>query len=153
MAATAAHVDQVVEEQALALLTDKGTRKALAKMQSERPDTGPLLAAIDRDEELLVEIDADRIAGRLDRARYLAMQQPVEDRLSQTKAALARLDAAVAVPVNLPSVEDIESHWDAAPLAQKRAWLSAILDRVTITKSAVKAPNFDRDRVKCVWRV
>jgi DNA invertase Pin-like site-specific DNA recombinase len=153
MAASAPHVDKVVEERALVRLIDPKTRRALAKRQSQQPDTGPLLAAIRNDEELLAEIDADRVAGRLNRTRYLLMQQPVEERLKSTKAALARLDAAAALPVTLPSVDDIEMAWDGAALEVRRVWLTAILDHLDVVKSGTKAPAFDRNRVQCSWRV
>jgi hypothetical protein len=131
------YVEQIVVDYVLAAL--EHTDIATARARRAGGDAHQLVASIETDEQFLADLAADYGAQRINRAQFLAAQDPVHARLLLAKR---RLDGRAFEGVTADS-------WDRLDLDQQRALVGLFVEHVVIRKGK-RGRYFDPSRVQPV---
>ena len=137
------YVEQIVVDYVLAAL--EHTDLATARTRRAGGDAHQLIASIETDQQFLADLAADYGAQRINRAQFLAAQDPVHARLAQSRRRLDQLTVD-------PSLDDTTAErvtaetWDRLTLDQQRALIALFIDHVVIRKGK-RGRFFDPTRV------
>jgi len=104
---------------------------------------------LSEDEDLLTELAQDVAERRITRAEWFAARGPIEDRITETLKALAKLAPDDPVPADLA---DVESRWDDLSFDQRRAVIGLFIDKVVVDPARHRGGRFDPSRVRVEWR-
>ena len=89
-------------------------------------------------------------AGTIDRDSFDAMHGAAKVAYDAAEAHLATMTTDMA----LPSVDDVIDRWDTLTLAQQRAVVERLIERIVIVPGHQGAPGFNRARLGTpTWRV
>jgi DNA invertase Pin-like site-specific DNA recombinase len=127
---------------------------ALTRLLAEREDetTDRLAQLLHEDEEQLKAYASLHGQGRITTAEWLAARDPVEQRITETRAKLQRIPAG-QVLVDLPRTErELREAWEERSVDWRRALVSLVLDHVTI-HSAKRVGRALEGRVDPTWKV
>jgi DNA invertase Pin-like site-specific DNA recombinase len=140
------YVEQIVIDYVLAAL--EHTDIATARARRTGGDAHQLVASIDTDEQFLADLAADYGAQRINRAQFLAAQDPVHARLLLARR---RLDQLTIDPsLDGTAFEGVTADsWDGLDLDQQRALVSLFVEHVVIRKGK-RGRYFDPSRVQPV---
>jgi site-specific DNA recombinase len=142
------YVEQIVVDYVLAAL--EHTDIATARARRAGGDAHQLVASIEADEQFLADLAADYGAQRINRAQFLAAQDPVHARLLLARRRLdqvtvdSSLDGTAFEGVNVTA-----DSWDRLSLDQQRALVSLFVEHVVIRKGK-RGRYFDPSRVQPV---
>jgi len=116
-------------------------------------DTVPhdLHSQIREDEDELLALADDFGNKRISRAEWNAARAPIDARLEAARAQLASSTQTTALEGFVGTVEQMQRHWDAANVSQRRAVVTAVLERVVV-HPAKGGNRFNPDRLEPVWR-
>lgn len=140
------YVEQIVVDYVLAAL--EHTDITTARARRAGGDAHQLVASIETDEQFLADLAADYGAQRINRAQFLAAQDPVHARLLLARR---RLDQLTIDP-NLDGTawECVTAEtWDRLDLDQQRALVGLFVEHVVIRKGK-RGRYFDPSRVQPV---
>jgi DNA invertase Pin-like site-specific DNA recombinase len=142
---TAILADRTEEElaaQVLAALDSPDIHAGLTK----NDDGEDLAGAIADDETQLEELAKEWAAKRITRAEWLVARDAVQARLDVARGRLA--ENAVRIPVAV----DLPGRWSDLTFDQRRAVLSAVVERVEVRPATRGRHFFDPERLNVVWR-
>jgi site-specific DNA recombinase len=140
------YVEQIVVDYVLAAL--EHTDIAAARARRAGSDALQLVASIETDEQFLADLAADYGAQRINRAQFLAAQDPVHARLVQARRRLDQL--TVDASLDGTSAEGMTTEIrDRLTLDQQRALIALFIDHVVIRKGK-RGRYFDPTRVQPV---
>jgi len=112
-------------------------------------DVTALSTRLSEDEDLLTELAQDMAERRITRAEWFAARGPIEDRITETRKALAKLAPDDPIPANLA---DVEGRWDDLSFDQKRALIGLFIDKVVVDPARHRGGRFEPSRVRVEWR-
>jgi hypothetical protein len=140
------YVEQIIVDYVLASL--EHTDIATARARRAGGDAHQLVASIETDEQFLADLAADYGAQRINRAQFLAAQDPVHARLLQSRRRLDQLTADTSLDGT--SAERVTAEtWDRLTLDQQRALIALFIDHIVIRKGK-RGRYFDPTRVQPV---
>jgi site-specific DNA recombinase len=140
------YAEQIVVDYVLAAL--EHTDVATARARRAGGDAHHLVTSIETDERFLADLAADYGAQRINRAQFLAAQDPVHARLLLARRRLDQLTVD-------PSLDDTAfegvtaDSWDRLDLDQQRALVALFVEHVVIRKGK-RGRYFDPNRVQPV---
>lgn len=144
-------LEDLVVEMALQRLEGPALARALSTRDGAEEDTSQ--RTIDEANRQLEELAGVYAEQRITLSEWMVAREPIEERLRQAKAALARSNGKEAIEEFVGRGSHLRETWGDLPLSRKRAILFAILEHVVIGP-AVKGRNFfDADRASPKWRV
>jgi site-specific DNA recombinase len=147
---TAAPVDEHVRDLVLTALDSPETAARLRQREAPEPDLHSQIRAYEDELEVLA---ADHGNGEISRAEWKAARSPVVARLEAARARLAQSTQTTALDSFVGPVQEMARRWELGNLSQRRAVLTAVLDKVVVHPAAVAGRNrFDSDRLEPVWR-
>lgn len=114
-------------------------------------DTDPeaIEAGLHADRAALDQLARDHYVDRLiGRSEFLAARKPLQVRVAEAEAALAR-SRRKATP-DVPA--DLAGAWEAEDVEWRRKMLSTVLDHVTVNPAKAGTNSFDASRLDLVWR-
>jgi site-specific DNA recombinase len=143
-------LERVVEEMVVELLTSRKLAKVMAhedRGQAES-DAALDLAAAEAKLAELAEMLGD---GELDRAAYMRARKKPEKKRDEARARLARKDGTHALERfrDRQRPADLYKRLDTD---ERRAVISALLDRIVIHPAKSQGARFDVARVEPIWR-
>jgi DNA invertase Pin-like site-specific DNA recombinase len=149
--ATAAPVDDLVEEALLLRLDSGAVRRALRQKPTNGAQANAAAVVADL-EARLVQLGIDHDNGIITRKEWLTRRGPLTDRLDDARGQLTppERDGAEALAV---LDGDVRDRWAALPFEQRRAIVAAVIDHVVINPPARRGNRFDPERVDIIWRV
>lgn len=154
-AAVAEHVDRIVSEDFLALVSDpKFVRKMLDAIEGEHSDDlRTLLREREEIEERLGDLMAEYVtASGATRSAVKKAQRTAELRIAEIAKEVERRSSPLALTT---PPDEILATWEDAEVEQQRSWLVALLDHVVIHRAHKRGGrgNFNPERVDPVWRI
>jgi DNA invertase Pin-like site-specific DNA recombinase len=140
------YVEQIVIDYVLAAL--EHTDIATARARRAGGHAHQLVASIETDEQFLADLAADYGAQRINRAQFLAAQDPIHARLLLARR---RLDlVTVDASLDGSAFEHVTAEtWDGLGLDQQRALVGLFVEHVVIWKGK-RGRYFDPSRVQPV---
>jgi len=109
--------------------------------------------AVAEDEARLLE-NADMWAdGDIERPEYLRSRKRIEARLTTARAKMARQTRSRATDAFTGQPGALAAAWPRMSLDERRAVVSAVVDRVTVKSATRRGPVFDEDRVNVIWKI
>lgn len=148
IATVADKADILVRDLVLLALADGEITERLRQQDDVDPD---LQSAVDRDVQRLEELAEEWAAGDLTRGEWKAARDVLNARLDANRRELARVSAAAPVAGMAGSYDDLLRRWDNLNQSQRRALVSAVLERVDVA-SANPRKKWDPERFQPVWR-
>jgi hypothetical protein len=145
---TAAPTDEHIRDLVLTALDSPEMAQQLRQGEAPDPD---LHARIRADEDELEALAADHGNGEISRAEWKAARAPIVARLAAARARLAESTQTTALESFVGPLLNMRGRWDAANVSQRRAVVTAVLERVIVHPAIVKT-RFDPDRLQPVWR-
>lgn len=128
--------------------------QAIRAVEGDDEEQRGLLETLRDDETALEQLARDHYADRLiSRAEFLEARKAIEGRIESTQRSLGR-SAKASVLSNLPSTRDaLEKAWETRDLSWRRAVLSALIEKVSISPAVRGRNYFDPNRIEVTWRV
>jgi site-specific DNA recombinase len=148
MSITSAPTDEHVRDLVLSALNSPEMAARLRHRDQPEPD---LHTRIRGDEDALEALAADHGNGEISRAEWKAARAPIVARLDAARERLAQSAQTNAITGFVSTYEEMRARWDADNNSQRRAVVSAALDKVVV-HSATGRNRFDPDRLDPVWR-
>jgi site-specific DNA recombinase len=147
---TAAPVDEHVRDLVLTALDSPEMATRLRQREAPEPD---LHARIRADEDQLEALAADHGNGEISRNEWKAARTPIVARLDAARERLATSTQTTALEGFVGTVQDMAARWEASNTSQRRAVITAVLEKVMVHPAAVMGRNrFDSDRLEPIWR-
>lgn len=144
-------LEQLIVEAVLQRLEGPALSRALAARDGHREDVHQ--QTVDGANEQLEELAKIYAEQRITASEWLAAREPIEERLRQGKAGLARSNGTGAVAEFIGHGSALRDSWDGLSLSRRRAILGAVLEHVTIGPAVRGRNRFDPERVAPTWRV
>lgn len=146
-------VEQLVAGAALDVFESGRMAKAvLAGGDTDRAKLGEQLAAAEARVARAAELFG---AGEIDELTWRRMHAPAAQALAEARARLERI--AGPVGVDLPGWGRLRAEWDGLTVAQKRAALGVVIERVTVGPATGRRPRDHeqrvRERTSITWRL
>jgi site-specific DNA recombinase len=124
----------------------------MAERLRRRDDPGPdLHAAIRADEDELEALAAERGRGEISRAEWKAARAPVVARLDAARERLARQSHTSALDTFVGPLEEMYARWERMNLSQRRAVITAVVEKVIVHPAGAVRNRFDPDRLDPRW--
>jgi hypothetical protein len=150
MFVTAAPTDDHIRDLVLDALNSP---ELVARLRHRDQPESDLHARIRADADDLEALAADHGNGEISRAEWKAARSPIVARLEAARAQLAASTQTSALDGFVGSLEDMTAHWQTFNTSQRRAVITAVLEKVTVHPATVMGRNrFDSDRLEPVWR-
>ena len=150
MFVTAAPTDDHIRD---VVLTALDSPELVARLRHRDQPESDLHARIRADEDELEALAADHGNGEISRAEWKAARSPIVARLEAARAQLAASTQTSALEGFVGSLEDMTARWETCNTSQRRAVVTALLEKVTVHPATVMGRNrFDSDRLEPVWR-
>jgi site-specific DNA recombinase len=147
---TAAPTDEHIRDLVLTALDSPAMADRLRQRDNPDPD---LHARIRVDEDALENLAADHGNGEISRAEWKAARTPIVARLDAARARLVASTQTTALDGFVGTYDDMRVRWEAANTSQRRAVITAVIDRVVVAPATGAGRNrFDPDRLQPVWR-
>jgi site-specific DNA recombinase len=143
---TDAHIRDLV----LSALNSPEMAQRLRQRDQPEPD---LHAQIQVDEDELDALAADFGTGAISRSEWKAAREPITARLAGARQRLATSTQTNALDNFIGTYAEMADHWESSNTSQRRALISATLDRVMVHPATVRGRNrFDSGRLEPLWR-
>lgn len=150
MAILSDELEALVVEMVLHRLEGPALGRALASRDGDQEDAHQ--RTIDEANAQLEELAALHGEQKITVTEWMAARAPVEERLRQGKAGLARTNGTTAVDGFVGEGSDLRERWGDLALSRQRAILGALIETVTIGPAVRGRNTFDPDRVDPTWR-
>lgn len=125
----------------------------VARLQQRETPEPDLHARIRADEDELEALAADHGNGEISRAEWKAARGPIVARVDAARQRLATSTQTNTLDGFVGTYPEMLSRWDAANVSQRRAVVTAVLDRVVVHPAGAVRNRFDPDRLERLWRV
>jgi hypothetical protein len=149
MFVTAAPTDEHVRNLVLTALDSPEMAPRLRRRDQPEPD---LHARIRADEDKLEALAADFGRDEISRAEWKAARIPILARLGAARERLAQSTQTTALDGFVGTFAEMADRWDGANNSQRRAVITAVLERVMVHPARGGNNRFDTDRLEPVWR-
>jgi hypothetical protein len=149
MTAAASALEALVEEMIVDLLDSPKLAAAMANRNDEDDNDAAHTLAVA--EAKLAELDTMLGAGELNRASYLRARKEPERKLEDARRRLAHTNGRHALEP-FRAGEHPRDLYAALDVDERRAVISALLDRIIIHPARNRAPSFDPGRVEPIWK-
>jgi hypothetical protein len=147
---TSAPTDDHVRDLVLTALDSPEMAARLRQREAPEPD---LHARIRAGEDELEALAADHGNGEISRAEWRAARGPIVARLDAARERLATSTQTTALTGFTGTLDEMLARWTSANTSQRRAVITAVLEKVTVHPATVMGRNrFDTDRLEPVWR-
>ncbi|MBV8540058.1 MAG: recombinase family protein [Pseudonocardiales bacterium] len=147
---TSAPTDDHIRNLVLSALDSPEMVARLRHRDQPEPD---LHARIRADEDELEALAADHGNGEISRAEWRAARGPIVVRLDAARERLATSTQTTALDGFVGTYEDMLARWTGANVSQRRAVITAVLEKVMVHPATVMGCNrFDSDRLEPLWR-
>ncbi len=147
---TSAPTDDHIRDLVLSALDSPEMVTRLQQRDQPEPD---LHAHIRADEDELEALAADHGNGEISRAEWRAARGPIVARLDAARERLATSTQTTALHGFVGTYADMLARWIGANVSQRRAVITAGLEKVMVHPAMVMGRNrFDPDRLQPVWR-
>jgi site-specific DNA recombinase len=120
---------------------------AMAQRLRQREPEPDLHAQIRADEDELETLAAEKGSGEISRAEWKIARAPVVARLGAARERLATSTQTNTLGGFIGTPEEMQVRWDEANLSQRRAVITAVMERVIVHPAVVH-----EDRLNAVWR-
>jgi hypothetical protein len=135
------------------VLTVLDSPEMVARLRPREAPEPDLHAVIRADEDELDALAADFGAGQISRSEWKSARLPITARLEGARARLAQCTQTTALDSFVGPAQEMARRWELGNLSQRRAVLTAVLDKVVVHPAAVAGRNrFDSDRLEPVFR-
>ncbi len=142
--------DEHVRDLVLRALNSQGIIQRLRRLDQPEPD---LHARIRADEDELEALAADHGNGEISRAEWKAARAPVAARLAAARERLTSSTQTTVLDEFVGTYQEMLPRWEASNVSQRRAVVTAVLDKVIVRSATVLGRNrVDSDRLDPVWR-
>jgi DNA invertase Pin-like site-specific DNA recombinase len=112
-----------------------------------------VVGALQRDRQRLDELAADYADGRITRREWLTARDVIAARVDTSASALRDTARSHTLRrLNRPASQ-LAKAWTDLPIAQQRAALTAVIDRIVVHPAGRRARAFDPRRLEILWRV
>jgi hypothetical protein len=148
---TAAPTDDYVRDRVLAALDDPGMAARLRKRDA--PESDDLYARIRADEDELEALAADHGNGEISRAEWKAARAPIAARLESLRRQLSQTTQTNALDSFIGPMEVMRTRWETSNISQRRAVVTAVLEKVMVHPATGHGNRFDPTRLERVWRM
>ena len=146
-------IEEFVTEAVLYRLDSPALERALQDQPDANREAAELEVAIATDQAQLEELIGFWSDKKIESAEYFVARKRITDRLTALRARFARLDRHSSARRLAGQSERLRRQWPDLNLHQRRAIITAVLDRM-IVGTAVRGLNrFDPARVEPIWRV
>jgi site-specific DNA recombinase len=147
---TAAPTDDHIRDLVLTALDSPEMAQRLRQREAPEPD---LHARIRADEDELEALAADHGRGEISRTEWKAARTPIVARLDAARERLATSTQTTALDGFVGTLEEMGARWEWCNVSQRRAVITAVLERVVVHQATVMGRNrFDTDRLEPRWR-
>jgi hypothetical protein len=136
--------DEHVRDLVLTALDSPAMAQRLRQRDQPEPD---LHAQIRADEDELETLAAEKGSGEISRAEWKIARAPVVARLGAARERLATSTQTNTLGGFIGTPEEMQVRWDEANLSQRRAVITAVMERVIVHPAVVH-----EDRLNAVWR-
>ena len=142
-------LEEVISDAVLLRLDSEELRLALA-VKDDTAATRRIADELAADRAALEQLSKDHYVTRVvSREIFLASAGELESRIAAAEGRLARHQG----PGRLPEGAPLREAWGAGDVEFRREILAAVVDKITISPTAVRGrSSFDPDRVNVVWR-
>ena len=148
----AAGLEVLVTEAVLEAIDSPALADALDRRERNTTDA-ELRRSIAADEAALEQLARDHYVDRvIGRIEFFAAKEPIEARLEDVRARLARQARTMALRAVVGGGSALRASWDQLSFDRRRAVVAAVLDRVTVAPTERANNRFDASRVDLVWR-
>ena len=98
----------------------------------------------------LAELHGRRVIGL---SEWLAARAPIEQRVTDARKRLARLNRTTALDGHVGNAADLREKWAGLPLTRQHGIVAAVLDHLVVGPGRRGLNKFDPSRFTPVWRV
>ncbi len=151
LAILAEPLEDLVTEMVATSLDGPELSQALAARNGDSEDVHQRV--IDEASERLDELGRLYGEERIGASEWLAARAPIEDRLTKSKAALARSNGTGALAEFIGQGSALRGSWGGLSLDRRRAIIGAVIDHVEIGPGRRGYNRFDGSRVAPLWKV
>lgn len=148
-ATNAERTDDLVRDVVIEALS--GTDLAERLRAEDAEDLTGLRESVAADEAQLEDLSAAWAKKAITTREWTTAREIIEGRLQRDRAKLATVSTTAAVDAFLGSAEDMAGRWDAMNMSQRRALVSAVLQRIDVNPADPKK-RWDRDRFGWIWK-
>jgi site-specific DNA recombinase len=145
-------LEQFIVEAVLYRLDTPELAAALAGEPGD-PDAERWQAEIDQSRAELDEIAAMHGRREISLSEWRAARQPVEQRITEAKKELGRLNRTSALAGHVGNAAELRSLWETLPLTRQHAIVAAVLDHVVVHPGRRGFNGFDPSRFTAVWKL
>jgi hypothetical protein len=146
---TATPTDDHIRDLVLTALDSPEMVQRLRERDQPEPD---LHAQIQVDEDELDALATDFGTGAISRSEWKAAREPITARLAGARQRLATSTQTTALDGFIGTMAEMRARWDGGNNSQRRAVVTAVLERVTVRPATVMGRNrFDCDRLQPIW--
>jgi DNA invertase Pin-like site-specific DNA recombinase len=142
---TDAHIRDLV----LTALDSPEMAQRLRQRGAPEPDLHSMIRSHEDDLQVLA---ADFGAGQISHNEWRAAREPITARLNAARQRLATSTKTTALDAFVGSAEEMTRQWELANLSQRRAIITAVMERVIVHPATPLRNRFDPDRLEPVWR-
>jgi len=146
---TAAPTDDHIRDLVLTALDSPELVARLRQRDQPEPD---LHARIRADEDALEALAADHGNGEISRAEWRAARGPIVARLDAARERLATSTQTTALHGFVGTYTDMLARWTGANVSQRRAVITAVLEKVMVHPATPSRNRFDPNRLEPLWR-
>jgi hypothetical protein len=139
--------DDHIRDRVLSTLSEPEMAARLQGRDHPEPD---LHAQIRADEDELETLAAEKGSGEISRAEWKIARAPVVARLDAARERLARSTETTALDGFIGTLDEMRARWDAANNSQRRAVISAAVERIVVSPATPPRSRFDR--LEPIWR-
>jgi len=92
-------------------------------------------------------------AGEITRAEWLRLRAKAEARIEEARRSMARQTKSRATDAFDGQPGALATAWPGMSLDERRAVVTAVVDRVLVHPTPKRGPVFQADRVEVVWKI
>ncbi|MCA1702554.1 MAG: recombinase family protein [Actinobacteria bacterium] len=144
---TAAPTDDAIHYAVLAALNSPAMAQRLRQREAPEQDLHTRIRAY---EDQLEALAADHGNGEISRSEWRAARAPIVSRLDAARQRLIQSTQISTLDGFVGTYEEMCVRWDAANVSQRRAVVTAVLDKVLVHPARNR---IDPDRLERLWRV
>jgi hypothetical protein len=145
-------LEQFVVEAVLYRLDTPELAAALAGEPGD-PDAERWQAEIDRSNTEREELAAMYGRREISLSEWHAARAPVEQRITEAKKELGRLNRTSALAGHVGNAGELRSLWETLPLSKQHAIVAAVLDHLVVAPGRRGYNRFDPSRFTPVWKL
>ena len=146
-------LEAFVVEAVLYRLDSPELAAALNGSAADSPDAAAWQAEVEQSQaqlDELADLHGRRVIGL---SEWLAARAPIEQRVTDARKRLARLNRTSALDGHVGNASDLRERWASLPLTRQHGIVAAVLDQLVVGPGRRGLNKFDESRFTPVWRV